>query len=65
MIGVGENNSFGHPNDEVIGRLNENNCKIYRTDKMGQINIIVKSNGKIKIKSMYKNTIITNNNNKK
>lgn len=55
LIGVGENNSFGHPNDEVIGRLNENNCKIYRTDKMGQINIIVKSNGKIRIKTLINN----------
>ena len=35
---------LAHPNDEVIGRLNENNCKIYRTDKMGEIIIKYKNN---------------------
>lgn len=51
LIGVGENNKFGHPNDDVIARLESIGSKIYRTDKMGEISIIVSSNGKIKIKN--------------
>ena len=50
IIGVGENNKFGHPNDVVIARLQNIGSKIYRTDKMGEISIIVNSKGIIKIK---------------
>ncbi len=49
LIGVGENNKFGHPNDDVISRLENIGSKIYRTDKMGEISIMVNSKGKIKI----------------
>lgn len=49
LIGVGENNTYGHPNEEVIKRLNDINCKIYRTDKNGEIEIIVDNKRKIKI----------------
>ena len=51
LIGVGENNKFGHPTPEVLQRLNDINCKIYRTDKMGEIKIYVNKKGKIKIKT--------------
>lgn len=51
LIGVGANNNFGHPNDEVIKRLEQLKCKIYRTDEMGEISINVNNNGKLKIKS--------------
>ena len=47
LIGVGENNKFGHPDNQVIKRLKENNVKIYRTDKDGEINIIVDKKGNI------------------
>lgn len=50
LIGVGENNKFGHPNDDVIARLQNIGSKIYRTDKMGEISIAVNSKGIIKIK---------------
>ena len=50
LIGVGENNKFGNPNDEVIDRLNSIGSKIYRTDQMGEIIITVNSEGKYKIK---------------
>lgn len=49
LIGVGKNNNFGHPNDIIIKSLNDINCKIYRTDKHGEINIKVNVNN-IKIK---------------
>ena len=54
IIGVGENNKFGHPNDDVIARLQNIGSKIYRTDKMGEISIAVNSKGKIKIKKHIK-----------
>ena len=37
LIGVGKNNNFGHPNEGVIRRLKDINCKIYRTDEKGEI----------------------------
>lgn len=39
LIGVGKNNLFGHPNENVLERLKEKNCKIYRTDLDGEISI--------------------------
>ena len=39
LIGVGEDNNFGHPNNGVIERLIGIGCKIYRTDKNGEITI--------------------------
>ncbi len=50
LIGVGEDNKFGHPNDDVIKRLKNFGAKIYRTDIMGEISIIVNQKGKIRIK---------------
>ena len=49
LIGVGENNTFGHPNEGVIERLKKINAKIYRTDEMGEIIIEVSKRGKLKI----------------
>lgn len=49
LIGVGKNNKFGHPNEDVIKRLEEKNIQIYRTDEMGEISVIIDKNGKIKI----------------
>lgn len=51
LIGVGKNNTFGHPSDIAIKNLKQENVQIYRTDFMGEI--IIKTNGKeIKIKSL-------------
>ena len=35
IIGVGEDNKFGHPSDNTIQNLEKANIRIYRTDKMG------------------------------
>ena len=40
IISVGLNNRYGHPNKEVLNRLNNYSKDIYRTDYMGSINII-------------------------
>lgn len=55
LIGVGENNKFGHPTEDVIKRLTENKVKIYRTDRNGEISIKIKKNKNIKIKKHITN----------
>lgn len=50
LIGVGENNKFGHPNDDVIERLKNLGSKIYRTDQMGEISIVINNSGRIQVK---------------
>lgn len=47
LIGVGRNNKFGHPNNQVLERFRINKTKIYRTDEMGEIGITVNTKGKI------------------
>lgn len=53
LIGVGENNKFGHPNNNVLERLNNINCKVYRTDENGEITIEVRKRG-VKVKKVIK-----------
>ncbi len=53
LIGVGENNLFGHPSSEVIERLEKSNVKVYRTDINGEIIIIVNNKGRYLINSIY------------
>lgn len=48
LISVGKNNSYGHPNKNVLDNLS--NSTIYRTDISGSIKVIINKNGyKIKI----------------
>ena len=49
LIGVGKNNMFGHPANEVIDRLS--GSKIYRTDENGEIILEINRNGGIRIKT--------------
>lgn len=51
LIGVGEKNTFGHPNAGVLNRLENLNIKIYRTDEKGEITIKIDDKGKVKIKT--------------
>ena len=44
LIGVGEDNKFGHPNEYVIERLRKCGARVYRTDLNGEI--ILKVNKK-------------------
>ena len=37
VISVGEDNSYGHPDDEVLSRLRDADVTIYRTDEEGDI----------------------------
>lgn len=50
LIGVGKDNSFGHPYDGTIERLNKIKCKILRTDEVGEITVYVNKNLKYSVK---------------
>jgi competence protein ComEC len=39
LIGVGKNNLYGHPNEDVLKRLENLGAIVYRTDKNGEITI--------------------------
>lgn len=39
LISVGQDNRYGHPNAEVLGRLEQYGCKVFRTDLHGTIMI--------------------------
>ena len=49
VIGVGENN-YGHPNKDVLERLQNCGSRVFRTDLMGEIRIEIKR--KLKISTM-------------
>ncbi len=44
VISVGADNSYGHPQAEVLNRLREYGCSVFRTDEQGTI--VAKSDGK-------------------
>lgn len=50
LIGVGNNNTFGHPSQQTLERLKKLKIRIFRTDKDGEISIIVNKKGIIKLK---------------
>ena len=52
LIGVGKNNTFGHPNEDVLKRIEKKGCKIYRTDLNGEITIRINKKGKMWINKM-------------
>ena len=43
LISVGENNRYGHPNEEVIETLRSYDVEIYRTDLHGAVRYIFKT----------------------
>ncbi|WNB93463.1 DNA internalization-related competence protein ComEC/Rec2 [Bacillus sp. NEB1478] len=45
VVSVGENNIYGHPNDEVLQRLKLKKVKLYRTDQNGDILFTINKNG--------------------
>ena len=51
LVGVGKKNKFGHPNSDVINRINQLNSKIYRTDLCGEITLSVNKDGKVIVKT--------------
>lgn len=49
IISAGRNNSYGHPNEDVLERLRSTDTSIFRTDEMGMIRVALK-NEKIEFK---------------
>lgn len=54
LIGVGKNNTFGHPNQQTIKNLENIKCRIYRTDLQGEIIIKIDQKGRKNVKSKLK-----------
>lgn len=52
LIGVGQNNKFGHPSSTTIEKLKSLGCRIYRTDLNGEIEVEVNKRGKLCIRKM-------------
>ncbi|TDF96773.1 ComEC/Rec2 family competence protein [Paenibacillus piri] len=50
VISAGVHNSYGHPNPLVLGRLEERNVSILRTDKHGEVQMKVKG-GNIRLRT--------------
>lgn len=40
LISCGKNNTYGHPHDDLLQRLNDYGVKVYRTDQMGMVKIV-------------------------
>lgn len=59
LIGVGEDNTFGHPNEGVLQRLESINTKVYRTDLNGEIEIKINKEKGIKVSTKI-NSELTN-----
>lgn len=51
LIGVGKNNTYGHPSEEVISRLRKSGARVYRTDLDGAIGVRNKG-GRLQICTM-------------
>ena len=49
VISVGDN-SYGHPTEDVLFRLEEHGCNVFRTDINGNITFVVDKDGTMKIK---------------
>ena len=54
LIGVGKNNTFGHPNQQTIKNLENIKCRIYRTEVQGEIIIKIDQKGRMNVKSKLK-----------
>lgn len=44
IISCGENNSYGHPHEELLERLKEQGCQIFQTQENGAITVSVRKN---------------------
>ncbi len=52
LIGVGEKNTFGHPNSDVLKRLEQSGGRVFRTDEHGEVTIRINRKEKIWINKM-------------
>ncbi len=59
IIGVGKDNSYGHPTEETLSRLRDVGATVYRTDLQGDITVVCDGNN-INITTYKNNNIQTN-----
>ncbi|MBB6729761.1 ComEC/Rec2 family competence protein [Cohnella zeiphila] len=52
VISVGRNNTYGHPNEEVLDRLNADGIPYFRTDENGEIQYRVSPSGRLERREM-------------
>ena len=53
LISSGRNNRYGHPHEELLKRLEEYGCLIYRTQESGAVTVRVK-NGRVRVEEYLK-----------
>ena len=53
LISSGRNNRYGHPHEELLKRLEDSGCYIYRTQESGAITVRV-WNGKVRVEEYVK-----------
>lgn len=51
VISCGYGNHFGHPSKEVVKRLTQHGCRVYRTDLNGGVRICIAQNGAISVQT--------------
>ncbi len=56
VISCGKNNSYGHPHEETIKRLEATGCNILRTDELGAVIFTVSPSGEVE-KEGYKHSV--------
>ncbi len=59
VISVGNDNSYGHPTEEVLSRLRDSDTRVYRTDMQGHI--VIQSDGENLTVTTKKNQDIETN----
>lgn len=47
VVSCGKDNSYGHPHNEVLDKLRQYGCNVYRTDESGAVWVYIR-NGKLK-----------------
>ena len=58
VISCGKGNRFGHPREEVLARLQEQHTQTWRTDTMGAVQFLLRSDGGIDAKVLTANTTV-------
>lgn len=53
LISAGRNNRYGHPHAELLDRLREHGCIIYRTQESGAVTVHVRGN-KVRVETFLK-----------
>lgn len=57
VVSCGKDNSYGHPHNEVLDKLKQYGCSIYRTDESGAVCVYIR-NGKLEIEEYKSSTIL-------